>query len=632
MTTSPSTTDRGTSGWGVIVDRITTANTRPEFLAAMLDLQGKVVAAKFGAMWTVAGDNLEMAAAWPQQLNQAPAEDPMVKMLQQAAAMGAKRGSSHVLRIKTEQTEQGHAPGDHVFITVLRSGAKVDAVCTVVADCRDPQVIAVTAPIREMASGLYGSFQARADAEGFRRDAHRVRRTMALLAVAQEARGFGGACLNLVNELATQYKCSRVNLGWVKGRGIRVEAMSDTDEVKRHSEHVTILETAMAECLDQEHALVYPLPSDAEPMLTNAVVHGHRRLTGNQTGRHALSIPLRKGDELIGVVTLERSGDNAEGFDSETIRQLQLICDALGPFLADRRDADNYLFMHAWNSIKWAATYVVGPKHVGWKLAAILVLFASLWFAFGSWDYRVTAEFVLEAQAKRVIPVPYQARLDAVEVEPGYPVNAGDTLARLDDTEFRLQLNEARSQLKVQKLNRAQAMAEGKQSDAQQALAESEQTQARIDLLEYRIAASVIKSPVDGVVLAGYWRDKIGRVMDQGEELFQVAPVNDLVALVRVDESDINVIVADPLPAGELATRSMPSNHFTFQVNRIIPLAEPIGGANTFELRCSLDEGQVTNWLRPGMQGLAKIDAGNRRIAWIATHRVIDTLRLWLWW
>jgi hypothetical protein len=32
------------------------------------------------------------------------------------------------------------------------------------------------------------------------------------------------------------------------------------------------------------------------------------------------------------------------------------------------------------------------------------------------------------------------------------------------------------------------------------------------------------------------------------------------------------------------------------------------------------------------MTGLAKIDAGERNVAWIVFHRVFDTLRLYFWW
>jgi hypothetical protein len=32
------------------------------------------------------------------------------------------------------------------------------------------------------------------------------------------------------------------------------------------------------------------------------------------------------------------------------------------------------------------------------------------------------------------------------------------------------------------------------------------------------------------------------------------------------------------------------------------------------------------------MEGLARVDMGQRRIWWVATHRLADMVRLWMWW
>ena len=37
-------------------------------------------------------------------------------------------------------------------------------------------------------------------------------------------------------------------------------------------------------------------------------------------------------------------------------------------------------------------------------------------------------------------------------------------------------------------------------------------------------------------------------------------------------------------------------------------------------------------WWRPGMTGLAKLDVGQRNVAWILFDRLFDTLRLYFWW
>jgi len=41
--------------------------------------------------------------------------------------------------------------------------------------------------------------------------------------------------------------------------------------------------------------------------------------------------------------------------------------------------------------------------------------------------------------------------------------------------------------------------------------------------------------------------------------------------------------------------------------------------------------GEAQTWWRPGMSGVAKLDAGTRTPLWIATHRTLDYLRL-RWW
>ena len=39
---------------------------------------------------------------------------------------------------------------------------------------------------------------------------------------------------------------------------------------------------------------------------------------------------------------------------------------------------------------------------------------------------------------------------------------------------------------------------------------------------------------------------------------------------------------------------------------------------------------RLEKWL-PGMEGQARVDVGNRRLAWIWTHRFVDWTRLHLW-
>ncbi len=666
-------------GWGGLIEKINNAPDLPTFHQAMLDLQCKIVAAEYGAFWVKGKDNEPIILnSWPNKLEGDQIAQAIRELLSQSAKSGFERQTSHVLKVSPEGQEDQQGIGAHVFVTVIRAAGKIAGVTTVVADCQDPSTITATVPMREMAAGLYEVFLQRESARIAQQDAQNVRNAVALLGTTQEAEGFQGAGMNLVNELARQLKCSRVTLGWVKGKGINVVAMSDTEELKRHSEYVRQMEVAMGECLDQQQPVVYPVPENAEPLLAEAVIYSHKKLLQNDKGSHIVSIPLRLRDDWIGVLTLERE----EPFDGLLVTQLQLIADVAAPQLADRYESDRWLIGHAWNSVKWLASYVVGPKHVGWKMLSVVIMAALIYVFVGSMPYRISADFTMEAQSKRIIPAPYEGDLDEVRVRPGDKVVKKQILAILNTAELKLQFGEATSQLHVYSLQRQKARAENKIAEAQQAAAAINQTQARIDLLKYQIEKSSIRSPIDGVVLTGDWYDKVGGVVEKGKAMFEVAPLTDLIPILRVNEQDIDTIEnyiheTGGLPEGDLTTRSQPDQDFRFMVRQIVPLATPINGQNVFEIRSGFatadwsktaeyeeddtvifqgilyraasasgpetgkgpvepgtnnDVWQRANWMRPGMEGLARIDMGKRKIWWVATHRIADMVRLWMWW
>ena len=112
----------------------------------------------------------------------------------------------------------------------------------------------------------------------------------------------------------------------------------------------------------------------------------------SEANQYTVSLPLRHRDEWIGVLTLERLN---QPFEPGTIQYLQLIADVVSPHMDDRRHSDRFLVGHAWHSTEKAAAYLVGPRHVAWKLGAILVLCFLIYTIFGTWHYRVSAPMVI---------------------------------------------------------------------------------------------------------------------------------------------------------------------------------------------------------------------------------------------
>jgi hypothetical protein len=132
------------------------------------------------------------------------------------------------------------------------------------------------------------------------------------------------------------------------------------------------------------------------------------------------------------------------------------------------------------------------------------------------------------------------------------------------------------------------------------------------------------------VVVEGERKELAGTPVRQGDKLFRLARIEGLYAVVYVSERDVRELPAQA--TGHLRLLSQPDREIGFRVTQVVPIAQargPQGGQ--IQLRVALDQAPQP-WWRPGMTGLAQIDAGERRILWIWTHRLVDTLRLKLWW
>ena len=129
--------------------------------------------------------------------------------------------------------------------------------------------------------------------------------------------------------------------------------------------------------------------------------------------------------------------------------------------------------------------------------------------------------------------------------------------------------------------------------------------------------------------MSGDLSQQLGSPVEKGKLLFEVAPLDAFRVLLKVDESDIRSVAVDQ--RGQLVLAGLTSDKLGFTV-RNISVAAPSDGRNAFEVEAALDASPPT--LRPGMEGVGKIDAGQRRLLWIWTHRAVDhvRLKLWEWW
>jgi len=441
------------------------------------------------------------------------------------------------------------------------------------------------------------------------------------LSAVNQQNKFKGTAMAFCNEVASQWQCERVSVGFLKGRYVQLKAMSHTEDFSRKMKVVQDIESVMEECLDQDIEVLNPASRDS-----TYISRAADSLSKQYGPLAILSLPLRQDGEVVGVLTLERQIEKL--FTVDEVETIRLACELCTARLFGLYESDRWIGATiAVRSRKFLAS-IVGPKYT-WLKVAIVFLFAGILFLiFGKGQYRSESSFVLEATIQQVIPAPFDGYIESVEVEVGDEVEAGKSvLANLDTADLVLELAKAQADKLGYEKQASAAMSEGKTAERQIAKERVTKTEAQIKLLEYKISQASLISPISGVVVEGDLKRQIGAPVKVGDVLFEVCPLESLRAELFVPEDQIKDI--EEGQQGELATASYPGRRIKFIVERINPIAEVVNERNVFKVRVQLLD--TYSWMRPGMEGIAKVSIGERRYIWIWSRKVVNWVRMKFW-
>ncbi|MEO0586778.1 MAG: HlyD family efflux transporter periplasmic adaptor subunit [Planctomycetota bacterium] len=450
------------------------------------------------------------------------------------------------------------------------------------------------------------------------------------------------AAMALCNDLARRLDAERVSLGFTSGDAVHLHTVSDTEHVQRRMSVSRDTEAAMEEAVDQDAAVPWP----CEPTLP-LVARAAGELAGKHGAKHIVTLPLRgstryeaSGEqaEAIGALTIEREVDRE--IAAAELDEVRRVLDLTTPRLIELRERDR------WIGARWAAgvrrvgAMAVGPKHTWAKLLAVAVFVAAAVVTIGRGTDWVEASFVIEPVVQRVVPAPADGYLIEALVEPGDEVVGGETvLGRLDTSELEVR----RAQLTAERsaaLSEADiAWREGDAAKRMVAQARADEVAAQIGLIDYQIERAELVAPIDGIVVMGDWRKELGTPVEKGRVLFEVAPLDEYRATIMVPES--RVFDVWPGQTGELAAAALPGQKLAFEVQRVHPVAEVADQTNVFPVKVRLTgrAGQDPDaafdppaWVRPGVEGVAKADAGRKPWIWLWVRDGVNWVRMKLWW
>ena len=449
----------------------------------------------------------------------------------------------------------------------------------------------------------------------------RLQQAMEILSALNQQDKFTSATMTLCNEAASKWQCQRVSLGFLKGRYVQLKAMSHTEDFSRKMKAIQDIESAMEECLDQDIEVLSPASED-----TTYISRAADELSQKYGPQTVLSLPLRQKGDVIAVLTLERPADKA--FSSDEIETIRLTCELCTARLKNLYEYNRWIGATVAVKTRNFFAGFLGPKHTFAKILTILLFIGLVFIIFVKGQFRPKAPFILEAIQQQVVPAPFDGYIKNVVVEVGDSIEGENSiLATLDTAELRLQLAAAKAEKAGYLKQESFHMRNNETAEAQIARANADKSQAQIDLLNYQIGQANLISPINGIVVKGDLKRQIGAPVKTGDVLFEVCPLESLRGQLMVPEDLIFDIEVGQ--EGKLATASYPGQPIKFVVERINPMAEVVNQRNVFKVRVRLLE--TYPWMRPGMEGVAKVSVGKRPYIWIWTRKISNWVRMKFW-
>ena len=544
------------------------------------------------------GDQLRLTGIHPQE---AQAQD-LLPLLAQAAAAG--------------RPERLPTPAGWLVTQPLLAGESLQGlVAAEIADVLEADAIA--ARLAWGAGWLLplvlqpSSQQALAEARGL----------LQLMAALGAEASFEGACLSLANRLAARWQAEGVIVGWVDGLEIAIVARSNAS---RTDERANLMQLA---CAAMDEALDLRLSVQGHP--GNEFRHEAGSLPAHAAycrtvpcGAAATAMLFHEG-AAVGAVLLQRSAP----LTAEELETLDTQCMMLAPLLAQRQQADRSLWQHVTASARHALRRAGDDSLLGWKAGIALAAAAIGVAAVTPIPFRITAPAVVEGEVQHSIAAPFQGFVQNAYLRAGDTVQAGQVIATLDDTDIELEAEKWRAEREVALRKEREAAATGKRVDMRLASAQAAQAQAQLNLAEEKLRRVQLVAPFEGVIVRGDLSQQRGTPVEQGKVLFVLAPLTAWRLILKVDERDIAHVAAPG--HGELALAGLAGVRQPFELKRVTSIATAEGGSNHFRAEAQLGQGSVK--LRPGMEGVAKIEAGRASALWVATRRLVAWVRLTAW-
>ncbi len=398
--------------------------------------------------------------------------------------------------------------------------------------------------------------------------------------------------------------------------GVKLRAISGQSRFDRRTQLNDLSEQAAAEAM----LLRSPIEWRSDLRL-NSPVQGLARLHSDV----ALTvIPLPDAHNAFRSALLIHWTDPAAVTDLRAWSALWLLAD---PVHHLHQQAQRHAPAVLLGQVQALARRLLGTGHYALKATVLGLAGLGLSLALVQGQATLKAEATVHDTGRRVVSAAADGYLAKVMVVPGDWVEAGQTLAKLNDDHLRLKRLEMLARISRHGAERAIAFRDRDRGNVSVSGAQVDEVQARLAQVDKEIQQTEVRASVPGLVIEKDLRQRVGSRVEYGEALFEIAPRHEAEIMLHVANRDAEEF--KPGLRGQLRLAMAPQNPLAIEVLRVKPAAESIDGELRFVGFARVVD--VPPGLENGMSGVVRLDIGRRSLWDIWLQPVWDTVSLFLW-
>ena len=429
----------------------------------------------------------------------------------------------------------------------------------------------------------------------------------------------------LINQLVGQFPVRRVSLGIRRSGSTVLMAVSDQMKLDTRRSLPQLITAALTETLDADAPIEFSDTQEVESEAEQIVTHpAHAELCKVSTGNRLMSFSLEAKHHRYALL-LEYPNDVLPAADlsagmSELVKPSIAVLDVLV------HQERSFMQVIHQRSRRFIHALSRGALSTRQSLAFAGLILLALSFVFPV-TAKVTSRASIVAADSQLIVAPQNGFVQSATLRAGDAVRSGDLLATLDNRDLRLTADKWQSEAQQNEQAQAQALASRDRIELGRLRADRARIDAELALVDRQLLRAELRAPFDGIITEGDLSQSLGAAVEQGEKLFTVARTADYRLELNVDEHDVALINKGQTLGVRLS--SAPGTALEATIEELLPVAQSEAGVSTFRVQAELVSPPA--FLRPGMEGIAKIDVGRRTAADVYTRKLRNGLRLWAW-